>query len=92
MHFVLLSAICVQRPKLAFQSAKLAVEAGLAASGLHYSIVRPNAYLKSLSGQLVRLRAGKPFVVFSDGKVMACKPLSDRDLARYILGCLDDPS
>ncbi|OZA16410.1 MAG: epimerase, partial [Rhodobacterales bacterium 17-64-5] len=37
---VLLSAICVQRPLLAFQNAKLAFEAELAASGLEYSIVR----------------------------------------------------
>ena len=91
-HFVLLSAICVQRPKLEFQRAKLAVEAELAASGLRYSIVRPTAYFKSLSGQLERLRAGKPFLVFGDGRVTACKPISDGDLARYMLGGLDDPA
>jgi len=91
-HVVLLSAICVQRPKLAFQRAKLAVEAELAASGLRYSIVRPTAYFKSLSGQLGRLRAGKPFLLFGDGRVTACKPVSDGDLARYLLGCLDDPT
>ena len=86
-HFVLLSAICVQRPKLEFQRAKLAVEAELAASGLRYSIIRPTAYFKSLSGQLERLRAGKPFLVFGDGRVTACKPIGDGDLARYMLGC-----
>jgi divinyl chlorophyllide a 8-vinyl-reductase len=91
-HFVLLSAICVQRPKLEFQRAKLAAEAALAASGLRHSIVRPTAYFKSLSGQLDRLRAGKPFLVFGDGRVTACKPVSDGDLARYMLGCLDDPA
>jgi divinyl chlorophyllide a 8-vinyl-reductase len=32
-HFVLLSAICVQKPLLAFQHAKLAFEAALIASG-----------------------------------------------------------
>ena len=91
-HFVLLSAICVQRPKLEFQRAKLAVEARLAQSGLRCSIVRPTAYFKSLSGQLQRLRAGKPFLVFGDGRVTACKPVSDGDLARYMLGCLDTPA
>ncbi|MGI3210380.1 NAD(P)H-binding protein [Roseovarius tibetensis] len=91
-HFVLLSAICVQRPHLAFQRAKLAAEAALTASGLRYSIVRPTAYFKSLSGQLDRLRAGKPFLVFGDGQVTACKPISDGDLARYMVGCLDDPA
>ncbi|MFB9151329.1 NAD(P)H-binding protein [Roseovarius ramblicola] len=91
-HFVLLSAICVQRPKLEVQRAKLAVEAELAASGLRYSIVRPTAYFKSLSGQLGRLRAGKPFLLFGDGRGTACKPISDGDLAHYMLGCLDDPA
>src|SRR5450759_3480239 len=36
-HFVLLSAICVQKPRLAFQQAKLAFEAALVDSGLRYS-------------------------------------------------------
>lgn len=91
-QFVLLSAICVQRPKLAFQHAKLAAEAALAGSGLSYSIVRPTAYFKSLSGQVARLRAGKPFLIFGDGRLTACKPVSDGDLARYMLGCLEDPA
>lgn len=43
MQFVLLSAICVQKPRLAFQHAKLAAEQALVASGLTYSIVRPTA-------------------------------------------------
>lgn len=90
-HFVMLSAICVQNPMLAFQHAKLAFEAELQASGLCYSIVRPTAYFKSLSGQLDRLRAGKPFLVFGDGTLTACKPISDRDLAGYIADCLENP-
>ena len=51
-HFVLLSAICVQKPLLALQHAKLAFEAELAASGMRHSIVRPTAFFKSLSGQI----------------------------------------
>ncbi len=90
-HVALLSAICVQKPVLAFQHAKLAAEAALAASGLTYSIVRPTAYFKSLSGQIARVRAGKPFLVFGDGRGTACKPISDRDLGRYMAGCLDEP-
>ncbi|WP_281260023.1 NAD(P)H-binding protein [Phreatobacter oligotrophus] len=88
---VLLSAICVQRPLLAFQQAKLAFEAELMASGLSWSIVRPTAFFKSLSGQVERLRAGKPFLVFGDGQLTACKPISDDDLARFIAECLTDP-
>jgi divinyl chlorophyllide a 8-vinyl-reductase len=62
------------------------------ASGLTYSIVRPTAYFKSLSGQVDRVRRGKPFLVFGDGRLTACKPISDDDLADYIAGCLDDPA
>ena len=91
-HFVLLSAICVQKPRLAFQHAKLRFEQALMASGMTYSIVRPTAYFKSLSGQLERVKNGKAFLVFGDGLGTACKPISDRDLADYLTGCLTDPS
>ena len=89
-HFVLLSALCVQKPRLAFQQAKLAFEGALAESGLTYSIVRPTAFFKSLSGQVERVKGGKPFLVFGDGKLTACKPISDADLASYLADCLDD--
>lgn len=89
-HFVLLSAICVQKPLLAFQHAKLAFEAALLGSGLRYSIVRPTAFFKSLSGQIERVRNGRPFLIFGDGALTACKPISDRDLADFIAGCLAD--
>lgn len=91
-HFVLLSAICVQTPKLAFQHAKLAFEQELQASGLRYSIVRPTAFFKSLSGQIRRIQQGKSFLVFGDGKQTACKPISERDLARFLANCLQDDS
>lgn len=91
-QMVLLSAICVQKPRLAFQHAKLAFEAALTTSGLTWSIVRPTAYFKSLSGQVERVRAGKPFLIFGDGALTACKPISDRDLATYLVDCLDDPT
>ena len=91
-HFVLLSAICVQKPLLEFQRAKLAFEAALMESGLDYSIVRATAFFKSLSGQVARVRAGKPFLVFGDGTLTACKPISDDDLAAYLAGCLTQPT
>ena len=91
-HFVLLSAICVQKPLLAFQQAKLAFERALVDSGLAYTIVRPTAFFKSLSGQVERVRRGKPFLVFGDGQLTACKPISDDDLGDYLAACLDDPS
>ena len=89
-HFVLLSAICVQKPKLAFQHAKLAFEQCLMDSGLVYSIVRPTAFFKSLSGQLERVIKGKPFLIFGDGQLTACKPIGDDDLADFLAGCLVD--
>jgi divinyl chlorophyllide a 8-vinyl-reductase len=91
-QMVLLSAICVQKPLLAFQHAKRAFEAMLIDSGLTYSIVRPTAFFKSVSGQVDRVKRGKPFLVFGDGTLTACKPISDDDLARYLVACIDDRS
>ncbi|MGP1282783.1 MAG: NAD(P)H-binding protein [Parasphingopyxis sp.] len=91
-HMVLLSALCVQKPLLAFQQAKLAFERELMASSLTYSIVRPTAFFKSLSGQVDRVRQGKSFLLFGDGTLTACKPISDADLADYLADCLDDDS
>jgi divinyl chlorophyllide a 8-vinyl-reductase len=91
-HGVLLSAICVQRPRLAFQHAKLAAEAALRGSGLRWTVVRPTAFFKSLSGQVDRVRRGSPFLVFGDGTLTACKPIADEDLAEYLADCLDDPA
>lgn len=88
-RFVLLSAICVQRPKLAFQHAKLAFEARLQDAALDWSIVRPTAFFKSVAGQIPRIQAGKPFLMFGRGDGPACKPISEADLARYIADCLD---
>lgn len=87
---IYLSAICVQRPRLEFQHAKLAFENTLRESGLTYSIVRPTAFFKSLSGQIDRARRGKPFLVFGNGRLTSCKPISDRNLGQFIAGCLDD--
>ena len=51
-HFVLLSAICVQKPELEFQKAKLAFEAVLRDDdAMTPSIVRPTASSKALRGR-----------------------------------------
>lgn len=91
-HFVLLSAICVQKPQLAFQHAKLAFEKALIESGVTYSIVRPTAFFKSLSGQVERVRNGKPFLLFGNGELTSCKPISNADLANYLADCIVDPT
>ncbi|KAF9605407.1 hypothetical protein IFM89_016984 [Coptis chinensis] len=92
-HFVLLSAICVQKPLLEFQRAKLKFESELMKeaaeeSGLTYSIVRPTAFFKSLGGQVELVRDGKPYVMFGDGRLCACKPISEEDLASFIADCV----
>lgn len=90
-RFVLLSAICVQRPRLEFQRAKLAFERALIEVDVSHVIVRPTAFFKSLSGQVEKVKAGGAFTVFGDGTLTACKPISERDLARFIADALDDP-
>ncbi|KAJ0243811.1 Divinyl chlorophyllide a 8-vinyl-reductase [Hirschfeldia incana] len=95
-HFVLLSAICVQKPLLEFQRAKLKFESELMSlsseeekdSTFTYSIVRPTAFFKSLGGQVDIVKDGKPYVMFGDGKLCACKPISEEDLASFIADCV----
>lgn len=153
-HFVLLSAICVQKPLLEFQRAKLKLEADLqvgplleksthysglealiaavadpvgvgtgvsddgaaglcgsacfaghvhfplqlhpccclsclqAAGDITYSIVRPTAFFKSLAGQIELVKQGKPYVMFGDGNLASCKPISEQDLAKFMADCI----
>ena len=90
-HYVLLSAICVQKPLLEFQKAKLAFEAELQADGeMTHSIVRPTAFFKSLGGQVESCRKGGPYVMFGGGELASCKPISEADLARFMADCLRD--
>jgi divinyl chlorophyllide a 8-vinyl-reductase len=42
-----------------------------------------------LSGQVERVRRGKPFVFFGDGALTSCKPISEADLARFLADCLE---
>jgi len=90
-HFILLSAICVQKPRLEFQRAKLSFEKALRNSGMDWSIVRPTAFFKSISGQIERVKAGKPYLLFGDGTGTACKPIADEDLAEFMVRCLEEP-
>ncbi|CAE8623899.1 unnamed protein product [Polarella glacialis] len=93
-HFVLLSAVCVQRPILAFQEAKLLAEAFLREESekMAFSIVQPTAYFKSLLGQVKGVAGGAPFVMFGDGTEVRCKPISEQDLASFMADCFWDPS
>jgi len=45
-----------------------------------------------LSGQVKRVKAGKPFLIFGDGNLTRCKPISDDDLARFITSAIGNPA
>jgi len=90
-HFVMLSAFCVQRPLLQLQQAKLKFEAELQnQSDLTYSIVRPTAFFKSVSGQLEGIQKGNPYVLFGDGAVTRCNPIAETELAEFMLNCMTE--
>lgn len=94
-HFVLLSAVCVQRPTLAFQREKLRFEAALQNAAdddenFSYAIVRPTAFFKSLAAQVESVKKGWPYVMFGKGDLAKCNALSERDLARFIVECAKD--
>ena len=91
-HFILLSAYCVRKPLLQFQTAKLKFEEELIASQgeIKHSIVRPTAFFKSVSGQFELLEQGWPFVMFGDGEICQCNPIAEQDLAAYMLNCAED--
>jgi len=92
-HYVLLSAFCVKNPWLQFQQAKLKFEAALQAQEkMTWSIVRPTAFFKSVSGQLEVIQQGAPFVMFGDGEVTRCNPISEADLATYLINSISDKS
>ena len=91
-RFVLLSAICVQKPRLAFQQEKRRFEVALQTSEVPWTIVRATAFFKSLSGQIERVRSGKAFLVFGDGTLTACKPIAEEDLAVFLVDQLADPA
>lgn len=94
-HFVLLSAICVQKPLLAFQREKLRLERELVRlgeenEGFSYVVVRPTAFFKSLGAQVDRVKNGKAYVMFGNGDLARCNALSEADLARFIGECVQD--
>jgi len=90
-HYVLLSAICVQKPLLEFQRAKLRLEQAIAAqSDATYSIVRPTAFFKSLAGQVSIVKGGNPYVMFGDGEICRANAISESDLAKVMADCITE--
>jgi divinyl chlorophyllide a 8-vinyl-reductase len=84
-HFVLLSAFCCRNPLLKLQQAKLKFEDKLhEQKDMTYSIVRPTAFFKSVSGQYESIMQGNSYVLFGDGAVTYCNPIAETDLATYM--------
>jgi divinyl chlorophyllide a 8-vinyl-reductase len=83
----------VKNPWLQFQQAKLKFEADLQGQDkMTYSIVRPTAFFKSVSGQLEVVQQGAPFVMFGDGEVTRCNPIAEADLATYLIDSISHES
>lgn len=61
-----------------------------AAGDITYSIVRPTAFFKSIAGQIDIVKKGNPYVMFGDGNLAACKPISEADLASFIADCVTE--
>lgn len=84
-HYVLLSAFCCRNPILKLQQAKLKFEGKLAEqTEMTYSIVRPTAFFKSVSGQYESILQGNSYVLFGDGSVTQCNPIAEEDLAIFM--------
>ena len=87
-QFILLSAICVRKPDLPLQLAKLKMEDALMRSGINYTIVRPTAYFWVFDGQTKNIRNGKPGFLIGTGNQACHNPIAKEDLAEFIVGCI----
>jgi divinyl chlorophyllide a 8-vinyl-reductase len=88
--FILLSAICVRKPDLPLQLAKLKMEDALMRSGIDYTIVRPTAYFWVFDSQARMIARGKPAYLIGSGDQAVHNPISREDLAVFMLDSMDD--
>lgn len=89
--FILLSAICVRKPELPLQLAKLKMEDALMRSGIDYTIVRPTAYFWVFDSQIRKIAQGKPAFMIGSGDQSVHNPISREDLAGYMVDCIGNP-
>ncbi len=89
-HFILLSAICVRKPDLPLQLAKLKMEDYLIRSGIDYTIVRPTAYFWVFVGQARLIRKGRPGFLIGSGDQAVHNPIAKEDLAEFMVGSIDN--
>ncbi len=86
--FILLSAICVRKPDLPLQLAKLKMEDALIRSGIDYTIVRPTAYFWVFDVQSRMIKKGKPGYLIGTGDQARHNPIAKEDLAEFMVGCI----
>jgi divinyl chlorophyllide a 8-vinyl-reductase len=88
--FILLSAICVRKPELPLQLAKLKMEDALIRSGIDYTIVRPTAYFWVFDAQTKMIAKGKPGYVIGAGDQACHNPIAKEDLAEFMVGSISN--
>ncbi len=86
--FILLSAICVRKPELPLQLAKLKMEDALIRSGIDYTIARPTAYFWVFDIQSKMIAKGKPGYVVGTGDQACHNPIAKEDLADFLVGSI----
>ncbi|MDJ0927975.1 MAG: NAD(P)H-binding protein [Gammaproteobacteria bacterium] len=89
-QFILLSAICVRKPDLPLQLAKLKMEDALIRSGIDYTIVRPTAYFWVFEAQHKLIKKGGPGFVIGGGEQAVHNPIAKEDLAEFLIGSIDN--
>ncbi|MDP7419173.1 MAG: NAD(P)H-binding protein, partial [Gammaproteobacteria bacterium] len=89
-QFILLSAICVRKPDLPLQLAKLKMEDELMRAGIDYTIVRPTAYFWVFEAQTRMIENGKPGFLIGTGDQASHNPIAKQDLAEYMVGSIDN--
>ena len=87
-QFILLSAICVRKPDLPLQLAKLKMEDALIRSGMKYTIVRPTAYFWVFDVQTKMIKKGKPGFLIGSGDQACHNPIAKEDLAEFMVGSI----
>lgn len=87
-QFILLSAICVRKPDLPLQLAKLKMEDELIRSGIDYTIVRPTAYFWVFDTQTRMIENGKPGFLIGAGNQAVHNPIAKEDLAKFMVDCI----
>jgi divinyl chlorophyllide a 8-vinyl-reductase len=86
--FILLSAICVRKPDLPLQLAKLKMEDALMRSGIDYTIVRPTAYFWVFDTQTKMILKGKSGFVIGSGNQAVHNPIAKEDLAEFMVSSI----